>query len=367
MSDESLEIQAEAAERALAAGRGDAHDCMVAALGRSARDDLSGAEVLFERAIAMEPGNPAVLTGLAILRRKQGRMREAVLACDAAIRAMPGYADAWLERGAILAAGGSSRAAWESFARAAQLAPQLAQAHAGLAALAARDGDFVAARRHADDALDRDPGNTVALCARANADIAEQHPELAKQAMAALIARLDQPSADRSFAATVLGDACDKLGEYSAAFEAYAGANSDFAAVNAGAAAGHPSHREFVEAIHAGLAAQPAGAWRAPSPDRTANRVERHVFLLGYPRSGTTLLENVLASLPGVAALEERPTLAATDQEHLLGNRDAVISAWRSSANWMPRQSTACAVPIGMASAPRTSRPAASVWSTWTL
>ena len=36
-----------------------------------------------------------------------------------------------------------------------------------------------------------------------------------------------------------------------------------------------------------------------------------HVFLVGYPRSGTTLVENVLASLPGVAALEERPTLAS--------------------------------------------------------
>ena len=31
-----------------------------------------------------------------------------------------------------------------------------------------------------------------------------------------------------------------------------------------------------------------------------------HVFLLGFPRSGTTLLEQVLASHPEVEALEER-------------------------------------------------------------
>lgn len=326
MSDASLEIQAEGAERAIAAGQGDAHDCMVAALGRSARDDLEGAEVLLHRALNLEPNNPAVLTGLAIVRRKQGRMREAVLACDAAIRAWPGYADAWLERGAILAAGGSSRAARESFARATQLAPHLAQAHAGLAALAARDGDYGAARRHAEDALHRDPTNAVAICARANADIADKRPELAREALTELLSRLDRPSPDRSFAATVLGDACDKLGDHDAAYHAYVAANSDFGQVNAVAAAGQPSHRDFVEAIQAGFSARPATDWRAPSPDRTENRIQRHVFLLGYPRSGTTLLENVLASLPKVAALEERPTLAVADREYLLGDHDAVVA-----------------------------------------
>lgn len=330
MSDESLEIQAAAAERALAAGHGDAHDCMVAALGRSARDDLAGAEALLRQAIGLEPDNPAVLTGLAILRRKQGRMRDAVLACDAAIRAMPDYADAWLERGAILAAGGSSRSARESFARAVQLAPRLAQAHAGLAALAARDGDFVEARRRADAALELNPWNAVALCARANADIADKRPQLAREALTELLDRLDRPSSDRSFAATVLGDACDKLGEYEAAYNAYAAANSDFATVNAGAAAGLPGHREFVEAVLAGFRARPDTEWRAPSLDRSESRTQRHVFLMGYPRSGTTLLENVLATLPNVAALEERPTLAVADQQFLLGDHDAVVAGLAS-------------------------------------
>lgn len=35
------------------------------------------------------------------------------------------------------------------------------------------------------------------------------------------------------------------------------------------------------------------------------------MFLLGFPRSGTTLLEQVLAAHPRVATLEEAPTLAA--------------------------------------------------------
>jgi hypothetical protein len=39
--------------------------------------------------------------------------------------------------------------------------------------------------------------------------------------------------------------------------------------------------------------------------------------LIGFPRSGTTLVENVLASIPGVFAIEERPTFRAVDQAFL--------------------------------------------------
>src|SRR5437588_10430167 len=53
----------------------------------------------------------------------------------------------------------------------------------------------------------------------------------------------------------------------------------------------------------------PAGAWSS-GPQARAGGVRGHVFLLGFPRSGTTLLEQVLASHPDVEALEERETLS---------------------------------------------------------
>ena len=36
----------------------------------------------------------------------------------------------------------------------------------------------------------------------------------------------------------------------------------------------------------------------------------RHVFLLGFPRSGTTLVEQILGTIDGVITIEEEPTLA---------------------------------------------------------
>jgi hypothetical protein len=54
--------------------------------------------------------------------------------------------------------------------------------------------------------------------------------------------------------------------------------------------------------------AAPAEAWRpVPETERPGEELG-HVFLVGFPRSGTTLLEQVLASHPDFVALEEKPT-----------------------------------------------------------
>lgn len=304
----------------------DAHDYMVAALDRVAKGEIAEGEILLNRALSLDSANPAVLTGLAVLRRAQGRMRDAVLACDAAIRAMPSYPDAWLERGAILAAGGSNQAARSSFQTAADLAPAMAPAHAGLAALAAREGDARAARFHAKAALQLDSANTVALSALAAAELHEGNPAAALEILVPLGTSLSEPSLDRILVRSLLGDSLAKIGSHSQAFEAYTASKADFAAINSSAASGQLSHREFVEAIQAGFEAIPSDAWTAPSRRQPDTAPPRHVFLIGYPRSGTTLLENVLASLPGVAALEERPTLGDADRTYLMGDRSQVIA-----------------------------------------
>jgi hypothetical protein len=41
-----------------------------------------------------------------------------------------------------------------------------------------------------------------------------------------------------------------------------------------------------------------------------------HVFLVGFPRSGTTLLENILASHPGIVSLEEKNTLGDATRDY---------------------------------------------------
>ncbi|HUQ13428.1 MAG TPA: sulfotransferase [Novosphingobium sp.] len=325
MSDPHLARAAQAAEAALAQGSGDAYDCMVAALGRADQGDRAGAQALFDRAVALEPNDPAVLTGLANWYRKEGRLSEAVRACDAAIAAAPQYPDAWIERGAAYAAGGSSAIARDSYARAAALAPGNAVAHAGFAALAARDGALDEARHAATRALRLDPASLVAAGTLATVALEEGEPDAARRVLEPALGRTAS-GPDRPQALTLLATAHERLGDPDAAYPLYARANAEFAALHEREVAGSLSGLRLIEAIEAGLRAVDPRLWRRPSTDARAGDAIGPVFLTGYPRSGTTLVENVLASLPGVAALEERPTLGAADRRYLSGDEAAIAA-----------------------------------------
>lgn len=333
MSSGDLEIQAAAAQQAIDRGGGDGHDWMLVALHRSAADDVAGADAAFATARALEPQNPAILTGMAIHLRRQGRIRDAVLACDAAIQVWPDYADAWLERGSLLTMG-NSPLAHASFARAAELDPGNPAAHAALAAIAARLGQADEARKQADRALALQPGHPLAICALASVATDTGNPQQARAMLEDLLPRLTEASSDRSLALGMLGNACHKLGDASHAYDAWVRSKADFYELNERSLKGRLTHRQFVEAVTEALLAVPETTWaNVHKAEQRTTDVARHIFVLGYPRSGNTLLENILASLPGVFALEERPTLSLADHTYLNGSAPEIVAGLSDFAN----------------------------------
>ena len=324
VDDQNLELAAEQSRCAIVRGTGDAYDHAIIALYASSKGSFAEADALFQKALELEPGNPSTLTSLAIHYRNQNRQRDAILACDDAIQSHPSYPDAWIERGAILASGGSNEGARFSFAQAAKLAPENPAPHAALAALAAREGNSEEARLQAGTALKLDPRNAVAINALASIELAAGHPDVARGLIEPLIGRLSMPSLERSLAYSNLGSALDKQSDYDAAYASYQAANFDFAAIHAGPSSDALDNTKFVEAIIEGLAATHASSWRSSSAMQPTRAANSHIFLIGYPRSGTTMVENMLASLEGVSALEERPTLAKTDQSFISGNRTQI-------------------------------------------
>lgn len=282
-----------------------------------AAGDHPRAEALFAGLLREPEVDPLALVGMASLLRFQGRLRDAILHCDAALRRDPDCAEAWLERAFVLNTGGSFPAAAASYREVLARDPNYAAAHAGLAGLAAREGDAGLARQHGQAALAIEPGNAIAAAALATTELEAGNPVAARDILAPLAALVAPPSAERIQLLTTYGDALAKSGEADAAMAAYSQAQGGFAALHEPPAGTHEGHRALIARITAELAAAPAAAWRAsglPAPDGAARN---HVFLLGYPRSGTTLVENVLASLPGVSALEERPTLVEADRAFL--------------------------------------------------
>ena len=121
--------------------------------------------------------------------------------------------------------------------------------------------------------------------------------------------------ADRTRSLTLLGDALEKTGDTDAAFDSFRAAQANFRASYAPMLApgpDRPSHRAFIEPDRgAGHRARAGAAGRGHGAGGGGRGM---CFLLGYPRSGTTLVENILASAPGVVALEERDTMADSDE-----------------------------------------------------
>ena len=276
--------------------------------------DFAGARALLHRALLLSPGDPSITTAIGTALRKEGRLAEAIEAIEATLARAPDYAVAWIERGFALEAAGSFKAAAESFAKTIALDPAMAPAHAGLAWIAAIEGDADRVAGHAAQALRIEPGNVTATYAIARSEIERGLYAPARLRLEALLARSDIAPPKRMIALGLLGDALDRLDAPDEAFAAYLQANALFAAT---ANPAEPSHRSFVESITRAVD-RFAPAFRPHHPEPEPDGARGHVFVLGYPRSGTTLVETILASAPAVDALEETATLIDTELDFLV-------------------------------------------------
>ncbi len=309
-----IERAATIAEVALAAGQSDPMVLNLAAWRREEAGDYSGAHRLLEEALALAPGDVMVLGAIGAVLRKEHRLDEALAVLDRVVAAEPGHSAAWLERGYTLEALRLEGLAAESYSRALALDPDLAPALGKLADIAARKGDRESARAHSDRALAIDPDNPAAIFALAAMALEDRDGEGAADRLECLLRTPLKPD-DRTRALTLLGDALDRQDRCAEAFDAWREAQRNFRAAYGSLlepGPGRPSHRVFIETI----AAQVERATPMARPEtgpQAAGSASGHIFLLGYPRSGTTLVENILASGAGVAALEEQDTLADSD------------------------------------------------------
>lgn len=279
----------------------------VAAWRQASAGDAHGAAATYARAIDLTPDDPDLLTAAADTLRFTGDLDAAIALFDRSLALDAGQVAAWYGRALAHEAVGATAASRDDFARVTVLAPRSGAGFAALASASARLGDIDGARAAARTALKLSPNDPATIITLARCDLARGRPAMTVERIEGLLARRGAAGADAVVALGVLGDALDRLGRVDAAFAAYASAKARLAAQQ-GDDAPHALHQ--AEAVAAAVAQLPPDALSGPVPP-VAGEAGAHVFLLGYPRSGTTLVEQVLASAPGVTTLEEAPTLAA--------------------------------------------------------
>jgi Tfp pilus assembly protein PilF len=289
------------------------------------------------RAHALAPGDYGVLNAIGLCLMRMHRAREAVASYEAALALQPAFAPAWFNLGAALEQLGEPLRASAAYAKATDFEPRNVQGWANQAWLAARRGDAEAARGLADRALALQPGHPTAVLALASTELSE--PDVAEQRLRALLADPTVGPFDRSVGLSQLGDALDAQGRTAEAFAAYEQANALFQseARPRFEAPGQATAADSLAWLVAWARSLDRRQWvSSPRAAPEPSVARMHVFLVGFPRSGTTLAESALAGHPDVVSLEERNTLRAAVRAFLGDARDLSRLAKARDADLAP-------------------------------
>ncbi len=297
----------------------EARRLQVAATAAQRAGAFDRAGPLFERALALTPDRGESWAGLAECLLAARRPEEAVAVCDAGLRRIA--EDPTLLTAKARAAQSLSRVAEAAalFRRALDRDAAFAPARYGLALQAVEIGDWDAAAALAAPLIAAGaPGPDLAWLA-ARIALGRGEPAVALAGVAGLLAVGGLTAEQRAEILLLQGQSLERLGRYAAAFAAAAQAKALLRGHFTERAASGEGETAKYRRLAAWFAAADPADWRgAPVGAGEAQSASAgHAFLLGFPRSGTTLLEQALAGHSGVVSLEEAPTLAAAGEAFL--------------------------------------------------
>jgi tetratricopeptide (TPR) repeat protein len=289
-----------------------------------------------KRARVLAPDDPMVLNALGLCLAKLGRLDQASEAFQQCVALAPEFAPGHFNCGWSFEELGEFDAARDAFEAAARIDSRSPVPAGRLAALAARRGHWDAVRGYAERAFALEADHAAAVIALAGADLAAKSYGEAKRRLGQLIDSTIISPQDRATAVGLLGDVLDAQAQYRDAFAAYSGSNKLFKTIFAErlAAQSQMPMGEYIEWLSTAFAR--SGPWSKSGRTEPAagEGPSRHIFLLGFPRSGTTLLEEVLACHPDVSTTGEKDALddivldalavpSHLEQLRTLGDREA--------------------------------------------
>lgn len=264
--------------------------------------NAGGAVELFAAALEHDPSNAEAHFDLGGVLYALGRHEDAVRSLGEAVKFAPANARARHNLGLALSRLGRVPAARAELSAAALLAPEEVGFHRALALLDLSLGHAAEAEAGFRALIDRAPGDCAAHRNLARlATYRSGDPHIA--AMERLAARPDLAADARIEIGFALFEALGKAGEHERAFSHLAGANrARRARYPYDAGAERLVFEQLMSVLHAGFfEAEPVAAAAAEGP----------IFIVGMPRAGTTLVEQILATHSDIAAGGE--SIAMTD------------------------------------------------------
>ncbi|MCF8469696.1 MAG: sulfotransferase [Parvibaculum sp.] len=320
----------------------------LAALGKG---DAAQAEKLIAAAAARMPHHVNVWVNLGNAQRDQGKADEALLSYHRAEAVNPDYPDIFLNRGQLYQDSAQYAEAVREFERLIELVPDAASSYmraAGAASDAGRFRDALGYCHAAMARLDKVPVRIKTITATTCERLGELDDAIswAEQALAddprsggalrtwskarrrqrkndaALLAelrgRLESadiggfPHGEARLAYSELAQICDEQNDAASAFDYFTRMNAHTDQLPS---LKHADRTKFINDVD-GLASvftkSFVKGWTSlPARGAEPGHAAPPVFLVGFPRSGTTLLDQILDAHPNVEVFEERPLLRA--------------------------------------------------------
>ena len=285
----------------------------------------------FERAIALDPKLAIAHYNLAAARERQRRREEAIAVYRRSIELDPGLAAAHSRLGDLLHAAGDRQGALDCYAEAAKASPdatlgrlnrakhllvedrlaeageclqeaiasdpQSSEAHRLLGNILRESGRFGEATAHLERALTLDPDRISAYHDLVQSKRVTEADRPLLSRMTALIERDGFTDHERTLLHFALGKALDDLADYQQAIR-------HFDAGNGLERGGLRFDRgEFADLVDRLIARFTPDFFAGSAGRGTASAIP--VLILGMPRSGTTLVEQIVSSHPQVGAAGE--------------------------------------------------------------
>lgn len=270
----------------------------------AALDRWDEALAAFARAAFLRPRDARPRVNALRALGRADRRAERLAQAEAAVAALPDEAELRLQLGLAAAAMGENGAAEAALRTAIRLAPGDAGAYLELGLLLENlnrldDLDALVAQGERAGAPEGEIGFLKAWSLRRRGRFAAALP----------LAEAAPDTIDPIRRAQLLGDLADRLGDADRAFGEYSRMKALTARlVSPTAMADGAAYLAEVRAAAAAMTPAAAARWApAPPPARTP------VFIAGFPRSGTTLLDTLLMNAPGLHVCEELSMMRAAE------------------------------------------------------
>lgn len=301
--------------------------------------NLDGAVMAYEQAIQVAPNDAMAHANLGAVLREQGNLDAAEDACRKAIDLRPDYAEAYNNLGNVLMASDDGEGALVAFRRALTLNPNMSDAEANRGAALYRMDRFDESEAAYKEAVALNPGDAKAVNGLGIVQLAlSRTDEAASQFrravdlnplltdafynlassrgglfgdadVSAVRDLISKEAVDRPGLVQLhfsLAEALDQRQDWDNAFEH--------------ARQGNVIRRDLLEADGQGFDADAFDAWvdeiidvfdANSFQDHGSRTSDKPVFIVGMPRSGTTLVEHILAGHPDVHGAGELDQISA--------------------------------------------------------